>query len=95
MRLVDEGIPSASGKPLLFFEGQANHRIPVHDQSLRLTGAFQSVGRIIAHSVLHGGPGLHGLSPAIKHYWTRNKESNEPFPMSIADIADLDLRDLV
>lgn len=95
VKLVDEGIPSLSGKSLVFFEGQANHRIPVHDQSLRLTGAFLSVGRIIAHSILHGGPGLHGLSPAVKQYLSSQKESDEPLAMSISDIADLDLRELV
>ena len=55
-RVADEGIPSTSGrsKPLLFFEGQPDHRLPVHDQSLWLTGTFKALGRIIGHSILHG-----------------------------------------
>lgn len=69
VRVADEGIPSTSvkSKPLLFFEGQQDHRLPVHDQSLRLPGTSKTLGRIIGHSILHGGPGLHGLSPAVKH----------------------------
>ena len=40
VQVADEGIPSTSGrsKPLLFFEGQPDHRLPVHDQSLQLAG---------------------------------------------------------
>ena len=35
VQVADEGIPSTSGrsKPLLLFEGQPDHRLPVHDQS--------------------------------------------------------------
>lgn len=56
VQVADEGIPSTSGKskPLLFFEGQPDHRLPIHDQSLRLTGTFKALRRIIGHSILHG-----------------------------------------
>lgn len=39
IRGLDEGIPSSTGKPLLFLEGQSDHHIPTHYHSLRLTGA--------------------------------------------------------
>ena len=39
MKLVEDGIEK-EGKPLLFFEGEENHKIPVHYQALRRTGAF-------------------------------------------------------
>ncbi|CAB3995641.1 E3 ubiquitin- ligase UPL2-like [Paramuricea clavata] len=58
IKVVDEGILTPNGKPLIFFEGEQDHRPPIHDQSLRLMGTFKAVGRIIGHSVLHGGPGL-------------------------------------
>ena len=97
MDVVDEGIPSCSGqsKPLIFFEGQPDHRLPVHDQSLRLTGAFKALGRIIGHSILHGGPGLYGLSPAVKHVLTIGSESIEPPPIVPEDIVDIDLRQII
>ena len=54
MRIVDEGLGSsgAATKPIIFFEGEKNHRIPIHDQSLRLMGSYQAVGRIIGHCAL-------------------------------------------
>ena len=67
IKIIAEGIHSSSGKPLVFLEGEADHRLPIHDQALRLTGAFKALGKMIGHSILHGGPGLHGLSPAVKH----------------------------
>lgn len=67
MKISDEGIANTF-KPNIFFEGDKDHRLPVHDQSLRLTGAFKAIGNIIGHCALHGGPALHGLSPAIKYY---------------------------
>lgn len=97
MEVVDEGIPSSSGqsKPLMFFEGEPDHRLPVHNQSLRLTGTFKALGRIIGHSILHGGPGLYGLSPAVIHVLTSDSESCHPPPIVPEDIADIDLRNMI
>ena len=97
VQVADEGIPSTSGrsKPLLFFEGQPDHRLPVHDQSLRLTGTFKALGRIIGHSILHGGPGLHGLSPAVQHVLSSDDDSKEPPPLVLEDIPDIDLRHMI
>ena len=97
MKLVEDGIEK-EGKALLFFEGQENHKIPVHDQALRCTGAFRAIGRIIGHSLLHGGPVLYGLSPAVMGYWvlTANGKDDdlmlESLPLSLNDIPDIDLR---
>ena len=96
MKTVEEGIKSSgSGKPLLFFEGKSDHPLPIHGQSLRLTGSFKAVGRIIGHYILHGGPGIHGLSPAANDYWTKNSDSAEPPQIMLADIPDVYLRELV
>ena len=37
MKIIEEGIPSSTSKPLLFLEGEKDHLLPVHDQTLRLT----------------------------------------------------------
>ncbi|CAH3149321.1 unnamed protein product, partial [Porites lobata] len=50
IRVLDEGIPSSTGKPLL----------------------------IIGHSILHGGSGLHGLSPAVKNYLSTDADNEKP-----------------
>lgn len=98
IKIIDEGIHSSSGKPLIFLEGQADHRLPIHDQSLRLTGAFKAIGKMIGHSILHGGPGLYGLSPAAKHYFSTGRgasDDQQPPPIELADIADITLRNLI
>ena len=96
MKII-EGIPSSTSKPLLFLEGEKDHLLPVHDQTLCLTGAFKSCGRIIGHSILHGGPGLYGLSPAAKHYTTCSKEENieDELHITLLDVPDVDLRVLI
>lgn len=99
MKIADEGLGSSRSrvKPILFFEGEPNHRVPVHDQSLRLMGAFKAVGRIIGHCALHGGPALHGLSLAIKCYWMNSGEDvdEKPPPVVMQDVPDIDLRELI
>ena len=74
-----------------------DHHIPVHDQALRITGSFKAIGRIITHSVLHGGPSIHGISPAIVHYICNfGKElEDDPPPLSLNDIADIELRNFI
>ena len=95
IKVVDEGIPNSHGKPLIFFEGKEDHRLPLHDQSLRLMGSFKAVGHIIGHSILHGGPGLAGLSPAVKHFLSTHESSHEPPPIVLEDIADISLREMI
>ncbi|XP_028412049.1 uncharacterized protein LOC114534777 [Dendronephthya gigantea] len=97
MKVVEEGIPSATSKPLIFLEGDKDHLLPIHDQSLRLTGTFKALGRIIGHSILHGGPGLHGLSPTAVHYFTTDHELlfQPPPPVTLDDIPDIELRSLI
>ena len=97
MKVIEEGIPSSASKPLVFLEGEKDHLLPVHDQTLRLTGAFKALGRIIGHSILHGGPGLYGLSPAAKHYITSTKEENieDELHITLLDVPDVELRTLI
>jgi hypothetical protein len=85
------------GNLYYFLCGEKDHKIPVHDQTLRQTGAFRAKGRIIGHSVLHGGPFLYGISPAVKHYWTISSSKAddvvaETIPIILEDIPDIDLR---
>ena len=95
IRVLDEGIPSSTGKPLLFLGGQSDHRIHTHDHSLRLTGAYRAMGRIIGHSILPGGSGLHGLSPAVKNYLSNGADSDNHPMLTVEDIPDIELRQIV
>ena len=100
MKIVEEGIDK-EGKPLVFFEGEENHKIPIHDHVLRCTGAFRAIGRIIGHSILHQGPFIYGLSPAVVQYWrltangSDDDTSLESLSLCLDDIPDTDLRDYI
>jgi hypothetical protein len=82
------GIPregmSGTGRPVVYFEGEADHVLPVHNQMLQQMGAFICIGKIIGHSILHGGPG----------YWAYNVDENPPL-LVLDDIADINLRELM
>ena len=98
IKIIDEGIHSSSGKPVVFLEGEADHRLPIHDRALRLIAAFKALGKMIGHSILHGGPGMHGISPAVKHYLSTGRGGCDvqlPPPTELADIADIDLRNMI
>jgi hypothetical protein len=93
MKVVQDGI-GYSPKPVIYFEGQADHKVPLHNPALRQTGSLRALGRIIGHSFLHGGPPLCGLSEAVKHYFTcknGDMSSNPPF-LEVHDVPDIDLQ---
>ena len=97
VKIAEDGI-GFSTKPVIYFEGEPDYKLPVHNPSLRNTGSFRAVGRILAHSFLHGGPGIHGLSKAVKHYFASKKKqdlSSDPPPLDLQDVPDFDLRMLL
>ncbi len=97
IKLVEEGIDFPS-KPIIYFEGTDDHKVPVHNQALRKTGSFKAIGRILGHSFLHDGPGLAGLSPAVKHYFTCKSGEDAtmcPPPLSIKDVPDVELQGML
>jgi hypothetical protein len=98
MKIIEDG-PEKYGKPLLFFEGEDNHKIPVQDQALRCTGAFTAIGRIIGHSILHSGPFVHGLSEAVSQYWVLTVNVDdlllENLPLGLVDIPCIELRQYI
>jgi hypothetical protein len=97
MNILDEGVSSSGSKKILFFEGQKDHRVPVHNQSLRLTGMFKALGKMLGHSILHGGPGLHGVSPVVKCYMATDRSAAETqsLPLTLEDLPDLELRNMI
>ena len=90
MRFIQNGLYLDDPAQLvMFFEGETDHKIPVPNALLCKAGLYTSVGRMIAHSFLHGGPPIYGLSPAVLEYWTHDSISEA---VTIEDIPDYDLR---
>lgn len=72
------------GHPLL--EGKADHKLPSPNPFLQQCGLYVAVGKFISHSILHGGPGIHGLSPVFKDYLISGKTVGlTPVPDDIPD----------
>lgn len=91
--MMMNGFPAEEeNKPCtLVFEGEDNHKVPVANALLRSTGFYLSIGRMIAHSFLHGGPPIFGLSLAVVQY-IASDDKEEISDIQIADVPDIDLR---
>ena len=75
MGFLHDGFPldgAGHGKLTKVFEGQEDHKLPIPNALLRNAGFYTSVSRMIAHSFLHGGPPLYGLSPAVIEFWCQD-----------------------
>ena len=92
MGFLHDGFPldgEGLGKVTEVFEGQEDHKLPIPNALLRHAGFYRSVGRMIAHSLLHGGPPLFGLSPVVVQFWCQDSIS----AVTIDDVPDYDLRE--
>jgi len=94
MKILQEGI-HGEGRPIFFFEGELDHLLPIHNQIGQQMGAYTAIGKIIGHSILHGGPGVYGLSPVAKHYWSHDDLAKNPPPIVLEDLPDLILRETI
>lgn len=78
---------------IVLFEGEMDHLVPVHSEEYIASDYFKYAGKLIAHSVLHAGFGLTGLSRAITEYLvTEDVNSCLPY-LTEEDIPDLDVRE--
>lgn len=77
---------------VIISEGSADHKLPVVNNLMKQAGLYLTVGKMLAHSILHGGPPYYGLSPAIIHYWKVDDVEQDPLPLCLDDIPDYELR---
>ena len=78
--------PSAGDGSYPLFEGTEDHKLPTPNPFLQQCGMYVAVGKFIVHSILRGGPGLHGLSPVFKNYVISGETSGlTPVPEDIPD----------
>ena len=50
------------GKLLLLFKGEEAHKVPSYQPQAVMSGMFEMVGKMIAHSLVQGGPGFQCLA---------------------------------
>ena len=69
--------------------------IPVHNWDLLVDGAFITAGKALAHSVLHGGQGFIGMSPAVVAYIETHDLDKALISTCIEDVPDIDVRETI
>lgn len=77
------------------FEGAVDHLIPIHSEEYIASKYFEYAGKLIAHSVLHSGFGLVGLSRAIVQYLVTGDVDSCLTALCVEDISDLDVQESV
>ncbi|XP_078000281.1 G2/M phase-specific E3 ubiquitin-protein ligase-like [Glandiceps talaboti] len=75
----------------LIFEGEDDHKVPTHNQTLVDIQMYTMIGRMVQHSIIWGGPGLAGLAQSVKDYVTRG--SIAEINLDINDVPDCDIRE--
>ena len=80
------------------FEGQSDRRLPCASKAHSYDRVYEMTGKLLAHSVLHGGIGLIGASPVLafllSHPVSKTEVDISGIPMDMNDLPDLELRGL-
>lgn len=77
------------------FTGEEGHLVPVYGADVLSSGCFQMAGKLLAHSILHGGDAFFGLAPAIKEYLVSGSIEEAGKLVTPADLPDVELRTLL
>lgn len=77
----------------LLFEGEPDHLVPAASEVLIESNLFRVAGRMLAHSFLHDGPLVTGLSPAVIHVLFNGDP--EVATVVIEDCPDLHIRNII
>ena len=92
LQLLENGLTDSNQGRVVLFEGSQDHKLPVVNNLMKQAGLYVTVGKILAHSILHGGPPYYGLSPIVIHYWREGDVEGHPLPLCTEDIPDYELR---
>lgn len=80
---------------LQLFGGLDGHLVPVCGVDPIVSGCYEVAGKVIAHSILHDGPGFVGLSPAVVKFLSTGSVDEAKSVVSCEDLLDLDLKKLL
>ncbi|XP_015749579.1 PREDICTED: uncharacterized protein LOC107329406 isoform X2 [Acropora digitifera] len=83
------------GGKVSLFEGSSGHLLPVHCFSYLDSGLFYVFGKVVAHSILPGGTGSPGLSPAMGRFIASGDVDSTSSLVSAEDIPDTDYKDVI
>ena len=59
------------------------------------SGCFEIAGKVVAHSILHDGPGFVGLAPCLREHLATGCVDTTKELVSLDDLPDLDLKHIL
>ena len=77
------------------FGGLQGHFIPFYGVDAVASGCFEIAGKVVAHSILHDGPGFVGLAPCLREYLATGCVDTSKELVSLDDLPDLDLKHIL
>ena len=96
VKIAEEGI-GFNPKPVIYYEGKPDHKLPVQSPSLRNTGSFGAVGQILA-LIFTWWPLYSWFVKSCHALLCISKKARfifGPPPLELQDVADYDLRMLL
>ena len=70
---------------LTLFRGEPRRKVSIFSNEHVLTGIFEVLGKVIAHSLIQGGPGFPYLTPVIYSYISTGHLQTASFKVSVLD----------
>lgn len=86
---------SQNGDHLKLFEGEAKRRLPLFRSEHVVSGIFEIVGKMIAHSLVQGGPGFPYLAPVVYSYISTGDLQAALLHVSAVDVCDPTLSTII
>eukprot|EP00794_Sanderia_malayensis_P013447 gene13447-14828_t len=83
--------PYICAEKVQVFRGQNARLTPIYSSEHVLTGIFEVLGKMIAHSLVQGGPGFTYLAPGIFWYIATGDLSQAVGRSSFIDVGDIEL----
>ena len=93
--LALQQMKKGDGHNINLFEGDCGHFLPIHCTSYLDSGLFYVFGKVLAHSILHGGCGFPSLSPAMARFIVEGEPDSASSLVSVDDIPDLEYKDII
>ena len=77
------------------FGGLKGHLIPFYGVDAIASGCFEIAGKVVAHSILHDGPGFVGLARSLVEYLATGSVDEAKGIVSLDDLPDLELKQIL
>ena len=77
------------------FEGDDDHKLPIHSQQLVFNGYFKMTGEIMAHAIVHGEVWFAGMAKAVNVYLSTGCAETAAQVVCLEDLPYLNIRQVL